>query len=64
MNCMMNLTTSKLIRSGVSDSHSIEYTYRNSHIIGYVSEYYRVYEFSLLSGLVSPLATYSSVGIY
>ena len=40
----MNLTTGELIRSGVSNSYSIEYACRNSHIIGYISDYYRAYK--------------------
>ena len=38
----MNLTAGNLIRSGVSNSYSMEYTYRNSYIIGYISEYHGV----------------------
>ena len=49
----MNLTAGELIRFGVGDSHSMEYTNSNSHIIGYVSECYRAYR--LRRGVIKAL---------
>ena len=44
LNYIMNLNTSKLIRFRFSNFYSIEYTYRKSYIIEYISKYYRVYK--------------------